>query len=121
MTTPERRQFSRIPFDAWAEIHQGDRMWNALVADISLKGLLIEKPARWQASAELPVTAIIRLGEDEVITMRARQAHERQGMIGFRCEDIDIDSITTLRRLVELNLGDSSLLERELSALSSEP
>ncbi len=39
------------------------------------------------------------------------------GELGLRCEDIDVDSITCLRRLVELNLGEPELLERELSAL----
>ena len=33
-------------------------------------------------------------------------------------DHIDLESISHLRRLVELNLGDSSLLERELAALS---
>ena len=31
--------------------------------------------------------------------------------------NIDLDSITQLRRLVELNLGDTELMERNLSAL----
>ena len=37
--------------------------------------------------------------------------------IGLRCDSIDLDSITHLRRLVELNSGDPSMLEREISAL----
>jgi hypothetical protein len=37
--------------------------------------------------------------------------------IGLACRNIDLDSVTHLRRLVELNLGDVALLERELSAL----
>jgi len=39
--------------------------------------------------------------------------------VGIRCESIDLDSISHLRRLVELNLGDPELLNRELSALVS--
>jgi hypothetical protein len=35
------------------------------------------------------------------------------------CHSIDIDSVTHLRRLVELNLGNADLLQRELSALVS--
>ena len=38
-------------------------------------------------------------------------------LIGFVCRHIDVDSISHLRRLVELNLGDEALLERELAAL----
>jgi len=49
--------------------------------------------------------------------MLTRLAHIRNNNVGLRCEYIDIDSITYLRRLVELNLGDAELLERELVAL----
>ena len=38
----------------------------------------------------------------------------------FGQASIDLDSITHLRRLVELNLGDEKLLERELSHLAAE-
>jgi hypothetical protein len=44
-------------------------------------------------------------------------AHVEDQHIGFRCEHIDLDSITHLRRLVELNVGDTDILYRELSAL----
>ena len=38
-------------------------------------------------------------------------------LVGMVCRHIDVDSISHLRRLVELNLGDEALLERELAAL----
>ena len=41
--------------------------------------------------------------------------------IGFHCQLIDLDSITHLKRLVELNLADEGLLHRELSALLDMP
>ncbi|VAX04921.1 hypothetical protein MNBD_GAMMA20-584, partial [hydrothermal vent metagenome] len=44
--------------------------------------------------------------------------HSENDHIGFRCEHIDLESISHLRRLVELNLGDAKLLDRELSALT---
>ena len=45
----ERRQYSRIPFDANAHLNdaQGDLYLNSTVLDISLKGLLVEKPYQW--------------------------------------------------------------------------
>jgi hypothetical protein len=51
---------------------------------------------------------------------RWSNSHTRGQNAGLLCLDIDIDSVTHLRRLVELNLGDSDLLERELSALISD-
>jgi hypothetical protein len=37
--------------------------------------------------------------------------------LGFQVQYIDLDSATHLRRLVELNLGDPALLEREFENL----
>jgi len=50
--------------------------------------------------------------------MDGRIANQRDDMMGIVCEHIDVDSMTHLRRLVELNMGDTSLLERELHALT---
>lgn len=47
-------------------------------------------------------------------------AHCNGEQAGLLCLTIDIDSVTHLRRLVELNLGDTDLLERELSHLIAE-
>ena len=54
------------------------------------------------------------------ISMETRVAHEQGRYIGLLCLAIDLDSITHLRRLVELNLCDPNLLEREVSVLISE-
>jgi hypothetical protein len=46
-THEERRRFKRIAFDAKTELSQGDRTWTVHLLDLSLKGLLIEKPSPW--------------------------------------------------------------------------
>jgi hypothetical protein len=46
-------------------------------------------------------------------------AHVEGEHVGLLCRSIDIESITHLRRLLEINLGDAKLLERELKALIS--
>ncbi len=61
--------------------------------------------------------ASIQLTEETAITMSVNWRHNNKGQVGFECVHIDIDSISHLRRLVELNLGDDTLLERELAAL----
>jgi len=64
-----------------------------------------------------PCRIEIALEGGGAIRMQARVAHVAGGRIGLEREHIDIDSITHLRRLVELNLGDPALLERELHEL----
>jgi hypothetical protein len=53
------------------------------------------------------------------IDMDAKLSHQHGSHAGFHCVSIDTDSVSQLRRLVELNLGDSTLLERDLQALLS--
>ncbi len=50
--------------------------------------------------------------------MHIAVVHEHEDETGLQCNAIDIDSVTHLRRLVELNLGDSEQLNKELSQLS---
>jgi hypothetical protein len=115
----ERRSFSRIAFDSRITLKQGDKQWSATLTDLSLKGLLIEQPADWSADVKQLIEAQIYLGEEITITMNVNWRHNNNGQIGFECEHIDIESIIHLRRLVELNLGDEALLERELASLGN--
>lgn len=115
---PDRRHFSRINFDAWAELRQGTRLWRAAVVDLSLRGLLVREPADWDARDET-LHAAIELDQSAIIHMNVRCRHRQDGVIGFVCEHVDLESASLLRRLVELNLGDADLLERELGALGT--
>jgi len=116
----ERRRFQRIEFDAATELVQGDRRWPVELHDLSLKGLLVRRPEGWNADAEQPFEARVRLADDAEVRMEVAMTHEEGDLIGFACQHIDLDSIAHLRRLVELNLGDEALLERELAALGGQ-
>lgn len=117
--TQDRRLFTRIGFDAWAELRQGEHAWKTPVVDLSLKGLLVREPEDWDFKPALPLRVNISLDGHAAINMRVLWRHAENGTAGFECLDIDLDSATTLRRLVELNLGDPALLERELGALGA--
>ena len=113
----DRRQFSRVTFNAEVTLSQGAERWPVQLIDISLKGVLIETPIDWQPDFSKPFAITLTLSDETHIDMDLLWRHSHQGLSGFECKRIDIDSITHLRRLVELNLGDSRLLERELAAL----
>lgn len=116
---PEHRHFSRIPLDSAVRLLGQDRSWDTELLDISLKGALVRRPDAWSGVPDEPYTVEIALSPDQSITMDARVAHVEPDRIGFRCEHIDVDSITHLRRIIELNTGDPQLLERELAALGA--
>ncbi len=113
----EQRRFTRVPFDASAVLNKEGREWTCDLIDLSLKGALIHKPRDWSGQAGEDYQLTLVLNEDVSIRMDVCVAHIEDEHIGLFCKDIDLDSITHLRRLVELNLGDAGLLERELMAL----
>jgi hypothetical protein len=115
----EHRNFSRIPFDAGVTLKGKTSNWQSKLLDISLKGVLVEMPDDWNADTGESFELEITLAPDVVIDMQAIVAHSENHHVGFRCEHIDLESITHLRRIVELNTGNEDLLHRELSALRS--
>lgn len=112
-----QRQFSRIPFDAGVTLQQEQQHWGATLLDLSLHGALIEIETLFESATGTPYQLLVHLQDGPDIRMDVEVAHREETQLGLRCTHIDVESITHLRRLVELNLGDPDLLERELSAL----
>lgn len=113
----ERRHFTRIPIDCEAVLrcHDGDELRTTL-QDVSLKGALLNRPDDYSGHTGEPCVLELLLGETTV-SMQGCIVHSDANQIGFRCDHIDLDSITHLKRLVELNLGDEDALGRELHEL----
>ncbi|SFR86011.1 PilZ domain-containing protein [Marinobacter daqiaonensis] len=112
---PEKRRFQRIQFDAPCELYCREDMQTAEVLDISLKGVLVSRPAGWVASQGDSCELTIHLNDHEsAIVVAATLRHLESDRLGFKIDYIDLESASHLKRLVELNLGDAELLEREL-------
>jgi hypothetical protein len=115
------RHFSRIPFqaDVTLHFHLVSEVQTAHLLDISLKGVLVEtvQPVTNVFKGKI-CNVVLALGkEGEHITMEGKVVHQEGLLIGIECQHIDLDSMTNLRRLVELNTGDEKLLEREFAEL----
>lgn len=114
-----RRQFSRIQFNTPGRLFFPGGECSVEVLDLSLKGALVQAEVPLDLREGQRCTLRVALGANgEGIRMEAQVAHRQGQEAGLRCVEIDLDSITHLRRLVELNLGDESLLNRELEYLS---
>lgn len=113
----DRRRFKRIAFDAKTELTQNHKTWPVHLIDLSLKGLLIERPSPWLGNPDEPFIVDIHLNVDIDVQMEVRLTHDDHNHLGFVCEHIGLESVTHLRRLIELNLADHEELERELAAL----
>ena len=114
----QRRRFARVLFNADAFPVQREIRQACAVIDLSLRGALVRCPPA-ALRDDQPVALELHLGGGDAaqIAMHGRIAHRDGERLGIRCDDIDLDSITHLRRVVELNSGDARLLDRELAAL----
>ena len=112
-----RRQFKRIDFEADTLLSQGSIVWSAHLIDLSLKGLLLQRPGNWDDSSAGIFRIDIRLAANANVEMDAELVHRGKDRLGFKCLHIGLESIQHLRRLIELNLADAQELERELGAL----
>ncbi|MDD5580798.1 MAG: PilZ domain-containing protein [Methylobacter sp.] len=116
--TPDNRHYHRILYKAEATLSCEDKIWPCKITDMSLKGCLLCFDSPWVEDLEKLYILTLNLSDQVQITMSLTVSHVVGNNAGFKCEHIDMDSITELRRLVELNLGDSELLQRDLQALA---
>lgn len=114
---PDRRRYTRVDFNTLVQLIQGDQVYPVELIDLSLKGLLVKPPEHYKIDATQPLQVKIALADDATIQMKVSLAHSGNDMLGFTCQAIDLDSIAHLRRLVELNIGDTDAAERVLAEL----
>lgn len=113
-----RRRFHRIHLDCRASIEACGVTHETQLIDISLKGALLSRPIEWNVQSGTHCVVTIALDPDAIqLAMEGVIVHIEPDRLGIRCHHIDIESAGHLRRIVELNLGDAELLNRELSAL----
>ena len=115
----ERRQFSRVVYQVPTELSQGSVNVSGSVQDLSLHGLLIQCDDFQQLSHDIPVQVSFTLANSDInIQLEATIVSTINTSMRLRIEHLDIDSISHLKRLIELNVGDDELLYREIEHLT---
>lgn len=117
MTDADRRRFHRFPIGGVVRLYSGNAMWTTELADLSMRGVLVNRPDGWDAVPGTRFRLDLRLEGGLVIGMGVELMRQIDGQLAFGCTKIDLDSFTRLKRFVELNLGNTEVLNRELSAL----
>jgi hypothetical protein len=119
-TNQEKRHFSRFHIDGSTALIIDGQNYPAELLDISLNGALCNQPSTATLEIGVKCTLSTTLSNSDItITMQGHVVHHSTQNLGIHCEYIDLDSITHLKRLVELNLGDEAILERELADLGN--
>jgi hypothetical protein len=114
--THEQRRFSRLPLNFDASVEYESRVYSATVVDIALKGVLLEMQ---QSSCLLEAQCEIKifLASDIVMRFQSQLVHIQGDRYGFVFQQEDLESITHLRRLLELNADRPQNVTAELAFL----
>lgn len=118
MSGNDKRRFTRVAFDTEVIVHHGGRAWPSDLIDLSLRGLLVVRPDGFEIGVGSELDVDIVLNEEVSIDVHGTLMHRTGDRLGLRIDRIGMESLMHLRRLLELNLGDPELFERELSGLS---
>ena len=112
------RRYIRIPFNAAVRLKVHEQAFSVQLVDIALKGALVQCASTHALVLHAPCRLLLPMAEDgDGIIMGGRVAHLDGELVGIECTEIDVTSLTRLRRLIELNAGDPGLMHRELRQL----
>lgn len=111
----DARRFRRIPFEAEVLIAVGDRTWSCRLVDLALKGALLESPAALSLAQGTVANLSLPLpGSEIVLDFDAELIHREGNRLGFKFLHENLETLTHLRTLLELNTGDPEGVRSEL-------
>lgn len=123
----ERRRFHRFPFQAKAVLRIGSHSHvSCALLDLSINGALVDvDDLENHARGELGELELVVRGEvrGDVVTMRmaVETVRVEDSRLACRFVSVDDESFSNLKALIEDNLGEPSLLDRELTQLDYWP
>lgn len=113
----ERRKYKRVAYQSKGQLIGAKFDVGVTVIDVSIKGALVKTNTPIEAEIKTAGILTIQVAEDVHVFMKVKIARINGCDIGLYCTEIDIESITHLRKLLELNCDNPSLLERDLEEL----
>ena len=111
------RRFRRVPFTAKVSLTVDRDHWTGELHDLAMKGALVET----MVPLPIPTGTICQLGialPGTAISLDfdAELVHVEGLLYGFKFIGEDLETLTHLRKLIELNTGDAEMTRSELSA-----
>ena len=114
----QRRKHHRLMNPRACTLVFENKRYDTRLLDVSLRGALVDLPVGLKPDVGHAYRLEIPLEDsDGMIAMEVAPAHQDAGRMGLTCFSIDMESMTHLRRMLELNLGDPNLIEQELRQL----
>ncbi|MCP4323016.1 MAG: PilZ domain-containing protein [Psychromonas sp.] len=118
----ERRKFSRVIFSGDCSLSEeiaGEiEISETELIDISLNGALVHRPKDWHDEPGAMINLNLKLsGSDIILEINGIVCHQEEELLGIKFLTLSLESISHLKRLIQLNLADETLMHREMSQL----
>jgi hypothetical protein len=120
-TKENRRRFTRVPFCVDANLNKDEQTWPVRIADLSIRGALLELPAGLELRLNDEYLLTVRL-EGSTIDLRftSKPVRQENNRGGFTLLAADIETLTHIRALLEYNTGDPDGVLQELLTLATD-
>ena len=112
----DKRRFTRIPFEACAELRSGAAVAGGAIENLSLQGMLVRCAAPLAAGERVEIRVLLSGASSELsLDLAGHVVRSTDGSIAvqFDLRGIDIDALTHLRYIVGYALGDADTVMDE--------
>lgn len=108
----EKRKFTRIPFQCEATVSKGETEIQGQVNDLCLSGMYFVCDKKFKIGDKLSIKLLL---DNRAVYVQGKVVRKTNtGMaVEFLLEGIELDTLTDLKYIVSLNLGDSKLVMTE--------
>lgn len=111
------RHFRRIPFEAEVTLKIEQEVCTGQLLDVALKGAMVGTGAPLPFAIGTKCSLSIALpGTPISLDFLAELIHKEEQCYGFRFISENLETLTHLRKLIELNTGDAEATRSELTA-----
>lgn len=110
----EQRIYRRIPFHTEAELNLNEGSFQCELMDLALQGALFKSEQELPLKIGQQCSVTISLpATDLCMEFTGELIHHRGNFYGFIFVSEDVVTMSHLRRLLELNIGDGDQIDRE--------
>jgi hypothetical protein len=111
------RHFRRIPFEAEVTLNVSQDVWTGELLDVAMKGAMVGTKMPLPLALGTKCNLCITLpGTPIALDFQAELIHCEETHYGFKFLSENLETLTHLRKLIELNTGDAEATRSELSA-----
>jgi hypothetical protein len=111
----ERRNFTRVAFEAEATIKSGKRIVRGRSQNVSLKGLFFQTSEKFDLGKKVQIKLFLQGQEDLFVKLAGKVVRHEDGGFGVQFAGMEFSDFMDLKRIVSLLVGDENQIISEFT------